>query len=56
MHTRKYSQTQSPNSISIAGNIVLAGVVFGAVSPYLLFVSIPLILIGLTAESRLKSQ
>jgi hypothetical protein len=47
------SQTQSPNALNLASNILLAGVVFGTVSPYWLFLAIPLICVAFTAESKL---
>ena len=49
-------QTGSPNSLTISGGIVLAGVVFHSISPYWLFLAVPLLLIGLTAESRRKPE
>ena len=48
------SQTQSPNALSIASNILLAGVVFSAISPLWLWLAIPLLCVAFTAESKLK--
>lgn len=53
MDNRKQSQTASPNALTISGGILLAGVVFGAITPTWLWASVPLLMIGFTAESRL---
>jgi hypothetical protein len=50
------SQTQSPNALNLASNIVLAGVVFGTISPYWLFLAIPMICVAFTAESKLNKK
>lgn len=49
-------QTGSPNSLTISGGVVLAGVVFHSISPYWLFLAVPLLLIGLTSESKRNAQ
>ena len=53
---RKDSQTTGINGIGIAGNILLAGIVFGQISAFWLFAAIPLVLVGFTAESRLVNK
>lgn len=53
MDNRKQSQTGSPNALTISGGILLAGVVFGALTTTWLWASVPLLMIGFTAESRL---
>ena len=50
------SQTGSPNALTLSGSILLAGVVFKVITAYWLFASIPLLMIGFTAESRLKDR
>ena len=54
MDNRKSAQTASPNALTLSGSVILAGVVFHAISPWWLFMSVPLLMAGFTAESRLK--
>lgn len=53
MDNRKVAQTASPNALTVSGGIILAGVVFHSISAYFLLLAVPLLLTGLTAESRL---
>jgi len=45
-------KTLGLNGVSIASNIILAGVVFGAISPWWLALSIPMLFTGLGMELR----
>ena len=45
-------KTLGLNGLSIASNVILAGVVFGAISPWWLMLSIPLLFTGLGMELR----
>jgi seryl-tRNA synthetase len=51
---RKNSQTTGMNSFGLAGNILLASILFGYQSPWWLFLSIPMVLMSFTAESKLR--
>ena len=51
---RKNSQIVGQNSFGLAGNILLASILFGFQSPYWLFLAIPMVLISFTAESKLR--
>jgi hypothetical protein len=51
---RKPSQTQGINSFGIAGNLLLASILFGYQSPWWLFLAVPVVLMSFTAESNLK--
>lgn len=51
---RKPSQITGQNSFGLAGNILLASVLFGFQSPLWLFLAVPVILMSFTAESKLR--
>ena len=51
---RKPSQTTGINSYGLAGNLLLASVLFGYQSPWWLFLAVPVILMSFTAESKLR--
>ena len=48
----KPQKTLGLNGLSIASNVILAGVVFGALSPWWLALSIPMMFTGLGMELR----
>jgi hypothetical protein len=43
---------RSISTIGVTGNILLAAILWGQISPYWLFLAVPLILSGLGTESR----
>ena len=51
---RKPSQTHGMNSFGLAGNLLLASILFGYQSPWWLFLAVPIVLMSFTAESNLK--
>ena len=51
---RKNSQIVGQNSFGIAGNLLLASVLFGYQSPWWLLLAVPVILMSFTAESKLR--
>ena len=51
---RKNSQIVGQNSFGLAGNILLASILFGFQSAWWLFLAVPMVLISFTAESKLR--